>query len=260
MDWQRPILFVNAVSYRGLLDAAELAGRLGKDADAQLWRDRAAELKQAWGKAFASAEADNDRTSICGLYPTWVVSDKGAFKKTLAERRSRSHDQEGRLKDKPLWTYFTVAEAHQWLMLGQPDQAWSDLRWFWDNQASLGLFTWWEGQGEENSFHRWEQARGWVAPSHVTPHYWTAAEVLLLQLDMLACLDESGDEPTLVIGAGIPKEWLDMTLSVKGLSTRLNTVDWEWRNGKMSVGVRGEKCAIRLGPAFPADAKAKVKH
>jgi len=252
-------LFVNAVSYRGLLSAAELAGRLGKDADAQLWRDRAAELRQAWRKAFASSEADNERSYICGLYPTWVASDKDAFEKKLAPRRAKSHDQEDRLKDKPLWTYFTVAEAHQWLLLGQPDKAWADLRWFWDNQASPGLFTWWEGNGEENTFHRWEQARGWVAPPHVTPHYWTAAEMLLLQLDMLAYLDESGSEPTLVIGAGIPKEWLDMTMSVKGLSTRLGTVDWEWRNNSLSVRVRGEKRPVKLGPAFKSDTKLKVK-
>src|SRR5205814_8254459 len=94
MVWHRPILFVNAVSYRGLLSAAELAGRLGKDADAQLWRDRAAELRQAWTKGFASAEADNERTSLCGLDPTWVVSDKGPFEKKLAERRAKSHDPE----------------------------------------------------------------------------------------------------------------------------------------------------------------------
>jgi len=259
MDWHRPILFVNAVSYRGLLSAAELAGRLGKDADAQLWRDRAAELRQAWTKGFASAEADNERTYICGLYPTWVVSDKAAFEKKLAERRAKSHDPEDGLKDKPLWTYFNVAEAHQWLMLGQPDKAWTDLRWFWANQAAPGLFTWREGKGEENTFHRWEQARGWVAPPYVTPHYWTAAEMLLLQLDMLTCLDESGKEPTLVIGAGIPKEWLDMAMNVKGLSTRLGKVDWEWRNGKMSVRVRGEKCAVKLGPAFPHETKVKLK-
>jgi hypothetical protein len=257
MDWHRPILFVNAVSYRGLLCAAQLAGRVGKDADAQLWRDRAGELKQAWAKSLASAEADNERACISGLHPTWVVSDKGAFEKKLAEHRARTHDPEDRLRGKPLWTYFNMAEAHQWLMLGHPDKAWNDLRWFWDNQASPGLFTWWEGQGEENTFHRWEQARGWVAPPHVTPHYWTAAEVLLLQLDMLACLDESGNEPTLVIGAGIPKEWLDVTMSVKGLSTRLGKVDWEWRKGEMSVRMRGEKCAVRLGPAFPPDAKVK---
>ena len=260
MDWQRPILFVNAVSYRGLRSAAELAERLEKTAQANGWRDRASDLKQAWGKAFDSSEADNERTYICGLYPTWVVSDKVTFQKKLADRREMSHDDGDRVKDKPLWTYFNVAEAHQWLALGQPDKAWNDLRWFWDNQASPGLFTWWEGSGEENTFHRWEQARGWVAPSHVTPHYWTAAEMLLLQLDMLAYLDESGSEPTLVIGAGVPKEWLDMTMNIKGLSTRLGKVDWEWRKGKMTVWLRGEKCAVKLGPAFKPDTKVKVKH
>jgi len=137
-----------------------LAERLEKTAQANGWRDRASDLKQAWGKAFDSSEADNERTYICGLYPTWVVSDKVTFQKKLADRREMSHDDGDRVKDKPLWTYFNVAEAHQWLALGQPDKAWNDLRWFWDNQASPGLFTWWEGSGEENTFHRWEQARG----------------------------------------------------------------------------------------------------
>ena len=259
MDWHRPILFVNAASYRGLRDAAELAGRLGKDSDAQDWRDRAAELKQAWAKAFHSAEADDERTFICGLYPTWVVSDQEVYQKKLAERRARSHDREDRLNEKPLWTYFNIAQAHQWLVLDRPDKAWNDLSWFWDNQASPGLFTWWEGKGEENTLHRWELARGWVAPPHVTPHYWTAAEMLLLQLDMLAYLDESGDEPALVIGAGIPKEWLGVAMEAKGLATRLGKVDWEWRKGRMTVRLRGEKCAVKLGPAFPADTPVKVR-
>jgi len=259
MDWHRPVLFVNAVAYRGLLSAAELAGRVGKDADAQIWRDRAAELKRAWAKAFDSSESDNERACVCGLYPTWIVSDQNAFRKKLEERRAKSHDPEDRLKERTLWTYFNVAEAHQWLALGQPDKAWNDLRWFWDNSASPGLFTWWEGKGEENTFHRWERARGWVAPSNVTPHYWTAAEILLLQLDMLACLDESGSEPLLVIGAGIPKEWLDLAMSVTGLSTRFGKVDWEWRKNKMTVRLRGWKCAVKLGPAFKSDTPLKVK-
>ena len=260
MDWHRPVLFVNAVSYRGLLGAAELAGRLGRDADAQTWRERAKELKRAWAKAFGTTAADDERTYICGLYPTWVVSDKVAYEKKLAERRAKSHDAEEGLKENPLWTYFNVAEAHQWLVLGQPDKAWNDLRWFWNKQASPGLFTWWEGKGEENTFHRWEQARGWVAPPHVTPHYWTAAEMLLLQLDMLAFLDESGDEPSLVIGAGIPEDWLEFAMSVKGLSTRLGKVDWEWRKRTMTVRLRGEKCAVKLGPAFKADTPLRVRH
>src|SRR6185437_14983526 len=88
MDWQRPVLFVNAVSYRGLNSAAELADRLDKTAEANDWRDRAAVLKQAWATAFGSSEADNERTYICGLYPTWIVTDKDAFQNKLAGRRA----------------------------------------------------------------------------------------------------------------------------------------------------------------------------
>jgi len=35
MDWHRPLLFVNAVSYRGLLDAASLADRVNHPEDAK---------------------------------------------------------------------------------------------------------------------------------------------------------------------------------------------------------------------------------
>ena len=76
---------------------------------------------------------------------------------------------------------------------------------------------------------------------------------------MLACLDESGSEPLLVIGAGIPKEWLDLAMSVTGLSTRFGKVDWEWRKNKMTVRLRGWKCAVKLGPAFKSDTPLKVK-
>lgn len=259
MDWHRPILFVNAVSYRGLLSAAELGERLKKGDEANNWRARAADLSQAWAKAFNSSEADNERTYVAGLHPTWVVPDTAAFQKKLEERRTRTHDAQNRLKEKPLWTYFTLAEAHQWLVLGRPDKAWNDVRWFWDNQGSPGLYTWWEGEGEENTFHRWEQVRGWVTPPHVTPHYWTAAEMLLLQLDMLAYLDESGAEPTLVIGAGVPEAWLAKPMNVEGLTTRLGGVDWQWKGGKMTVWLHGAKCAVKLGPAFKSNTSLKVK-
>lgn len=259
MDWHRPTLYVNAVSYRGLLSAAELASRLGKTREAGLWRTKAAELRIAWTKGLASSESNNERTYICGLYPTWIVSDRADFESKLSTRRAASHDQQDSIKKAPLWTYFSVAEAHQWLMLGQPEKTWNDLRWFWEHQASPGLFTWWEGEGEENTSRRWEDVRGWLNPPHVTPHYWTAAEMLLLQLDMLAYLDDSGSQPILVVGGGVPKEWLDHSLSVKGLSTRLGRVDWEWHKGRMTVWLNGAKCGVKLGPAFKAETPVKVK-
>ena len=119
--------------------------------------------------------------------------------------------QSGEFRTPPLWTYFTLAEAHQWLFLNRPEQVWTTLQWFWQHQASRGLYTWWEGSGEENTSGRWEDVRGWVKPPYVTPHYWTAAEMLLLQLDMLAYTDLATPEPTVVIGAGIPTQWLKKT-------------------------------------------------
>ncbi|MCL4181569.1 MAG: hypothetical protein KJ072_28005 [Verrucomicrobia bacterium] len=258
MDWHRPVLYVNAVSYRGLLNAAELAARLGQAREAEQWRARALELRGAWMKGLMALEA-NERTTICGLYPSWIVTDREVYGAKLAERRRKTHGEDGQLRDKPLWPYFSLAEAHQWLVLGGAEHAWNDLRWFWANQASPGLYTWWEGDGEENSFGRWEQVRGWVTPAHVTPHYWAAAEMLLLQLDMLACLDESGVEPVLRVGLGLPEAWLEQPMSVKGLPTRLGKVDWEWANQRMTVRARGFKGPVELGPVFPPDTALRVR-
>jgi hypothetical protein len=259
MDWHRPRLYVNAVSYRGLLGAAELADRVDEGDLAENWRGRARELRHAWAMGFETPEVANERTFTCGLYPTWVATDRHAYQAKLRERRLATHDAADQLIERPLWTYFNLAEAHQWLVLGDVRKVWNDLQWFWEEQASPGLFTWWEGRGEENTFHRWEQARGWVAPAHVTPHYWTAAEMLLLQLDMLVLLDESRPEPVIVVGAGVPSAWLEDTLRVQGIKTRLGGVDWEWKKGRMTVHLRGYRGEVVLGPAFPVDADVRIR-
>src|SRR5690606_33940447 len=112
-----------------------------------------------------------------------------------------------------LWTYFTLAEAHQHLRLGRPDRAQQIIDLFASRQPAPGLYTFWEGVGEENSFGLWARTRGWARPPHVTPHYWAAAEMLLLQLAMLAYRD--GD--TVVVGAGITPNQLGSELSVEGV-------------------------------------------
>ncbi len=261
MDNQRPLLFVNAVSYRGLLDAATLADRVNQPVDAKRWRIKAAELKRAWEKAFKPPESENDRTYISSLWPTWVAaSHKDAFLQSLQSRWTKLHDAQGEFRNTPLWTYFDIAEAHQWLFLNQPARVWTTLRWFWNHQASPGLYTWWEGNGEENTFHLWERVRGWVNPPHVTPHYWTAAEMLLLQLDMLAYTEEAASEPTLVIGAGIPVTWLDKPLRVQGLSMPNGLVNWSWDGKQMYVNIRGSRVNVRLGATFPPGTLLKVEY
>jgi hypothetical protein len=250
---------VNAAAYLGLKHAAEVASRTGRAAEAAEWTERASNLRQSWNRKLESAESDNERTYICGLHPAWIVNDPGAYLAKLTARRRRSHDAQDWIAKRPLWTYFTVAEAHQWLLLGKSDEAWNDLEWLWANQASPGLWTWWEGEGEENTFNRWPLARGWVRPAHVTPHYWTAAEMALLQLDMLAATDDSGDTPKIVIGPGIPKPWLDQRLRVEGLSTRWGPLTWDWRPGRLTVTLRGSKVEIVPGPAFPPDATLRLR-
>lgn len=261
MDNHRPLLFVNAVSYRGLLDAATLAQRSGYLQEAEQWRTKAIELKAAWEKAFQPPESDNDRTYISSLWQSWIATDsKEQFLTNLQQRWTAKRDQQGGLKELPLWTYFEVAEAHQWLLLRQPDRVWQTLQWFWQNQASPGLYTWWEGDGEENTFNRWKNIRGWVKPAHVTPHYWTAAELLLLQLDMLAYTDQSTIEPVIVVGEGIPSDWLTQPMQVEGLSTVGSQVNWTWDGQAMRVQIRGSKASVKLGSGFSPDTPLSVEY
>ena len=264
MDGHRPLLFVNAVSYRGLLDAASLADRINQPAAAKRWRAEAVQLQKAWRKAFKPPESNNPRTYISSLWPTWVAtSDRDALFQRLQARWTELRDAQGEFRKPPLWTYFDVAEAHQWLFLDRPDRVWKTLRWFWKHQASPGLYTWWEGEGEENTSHRWEYIRGWVNPPYVTPHYWTAAEILLLQLDMLAYIDQAASDPTLVIGAGIPAIWLEQPMKVQGLPILNGQVDWIWDNKQLRIkfrNMRSNKVDVRLGAAFPSNTPLYIEY
>lgn len=259
MDWHRPLLFINAVSYRGLLSAADLADRLNHREQGAAWRAEAKELQQAWLAAFPDPKLENDRTYISALWPAGILGrNREEFENRLAARWSKSHDSSGNYREMPLWTYFNIAEAHQWLLLNKPDQAWSTVSWFWAHQASPGLYTWWEGKGEENTFHGWDEVRGWVHPSHVTPHYWTAAEMLLLQMDMLAYWDQQ--EGSVVIGAGIKPEWLNSPMRVTSAPAGGATVDWTWDQRRLIVKVHRSRTPVRLGTAFPSGTPLEVSY
>jgi hypothetical protein len=264
MDYHRPVLYVNAVSYRGLVDAAWLAERVGERELAAVWRERAQRLSRDWAAAFRPPESENDRTYITALWPTWVGAPlRDTIRVNLERRWGERRDHRGEYRWQPLWTHFELAEAHQWLYLRNHARTWATLNWFWEHQASPGLYTWWEDETEGNSYLGWTRIRGWVSPPHVTPHYWTSAEMLLLQLDMLAYVDESGHEPALVIGAGVPSDWTTAPMSVGGVGTSLGFVSWTWRDGAMSVVIRGgptRKARVRLGETFPAGASLRVQY
>jgi hypothetical protein len=93
--------------------------------------------------------------------------------------------------------------------------------------------------------------RGWVNPPYVSPHYGTAAEVALLQLAMLAFVDESNLQPQLVVGAGVPNAWLPERMSVTGLRTRLGQVSWDWDGRRLRIRAPGfPPGSVRASGAF----------
>jgi hypothetical protein len=259
MDFERPLLFVNAVSYRGLLDAASVAERSGHHDDAMRWRGAAARLQRAWETAFVPPESDNDRTFVASLWPTGIGYDiESKIRRELEKRWDLARTADGDLREQPLWTYFTVAEAHQWLFIGDTDRVLPTLRWFWSHQASPGLYTWWEGL--DNSFLDWNKIRGWVKPIYITPHYWTAAEMMLLQLDMLG-YEPPVPEPSLVIGAGVPREWLKQPLRIQQLSLRSGRLNWTWDGHAVSIQTSWniDVRRVRLGTAFPAETPIRIQ-
>jgi hypothetical protein len=256
--WGRPLFYVNAVSFRGLLGAAEIADRVGDTLNAGLWRSHAADIRREWIRLYANGDPAEDFTTKFALWPAQIVYDRNAYMKTLLTRWEAGHDAQGRLSAFPSQGSQTLAEAHQWLYLNQAERVWSTLIDFWGKQSSPGLFTWGETPGPASSSPAWKQVRGWVNPPEATPHYGIAAQMLMLQLDMLAGVDESGSEPVLVIGPGVPIDWIHHPLLVRGLATRIGWVQWHWTGGAMQVLIRGTRCRVVLGSTFPANAPVRI--
>lgn len=248
MDFGRRSSYITAVSCSGLRGAAALARRLQHAEQALLWRSTSDRLQQAWLK---TTQWNEQRTYISGLWPTWIAAPpKSVYREHLAQFSNPKIFEP--------WTYFCAAVGHQWVFLDEPGRAWETLNWFWGRQTSPGLYTWWEGTGEENTFHLWENIRGWVRPPYVTPHYWTAGEVLAMQTDMLVYVDEAQAEPVLVIGGGIPAAWINQPMRVAGLPTSAGVVDWTWKDGKACVTLHGDPIKVRLGVAFGPAAKLEI--
>lgn len=248
MDLHIPVLFASAASYRGLVGAARIAGRLGHVDAAASWSALAGSLREAWNRALPGPEGGNERTAMCGMWPAEVVTDRATYTGILDRHWQAERHPDGSLRSLPLWTYFTFAEAHQWLRLGCQDRVWTTLEWFWAHEPSPGLYAWWEGNGEENAFRRWESVRGWTRPPHVVPHYWSAATALLLQLGMLGYAEDG----TLVVGGGVPASWIGRSFEIENLATPLGVHSWRW-DGE-AVTISGPRCPVRLGAAFPAAA------
>lgn len=248
--WQRQVIQPSPPPFE---HATSLAGRvfikLRMMVSAQARRDLV--IAHNW-----RASNRNERSYAAAQWPAWTLGDdaetKRLYRAALAQRWSQLRDAEGGYKERPLWTYFDFAEAHQWLLLGESERAWQTLEWFFANQSSPGLFSWWEGNGEENTSRLWATLRGWVKPDSVTPHYWSAAEALALQLDMLTYVDESKPSRPIVIGAGVPADWLRQPVDSGIIHTSYGPVRWQWHSGEVVLQSRDPAVLVEFGPALRA--------
>jgi hypothetical protein len=118
MDWHQPTLFINAFAWRGLQDAAKFADRQKAPDEARRWRAAADQIKTAWLKKFAAEGLENPRTTASLLWPTRIAATD------LAEVKKRLDTTPTGFTEQPLWTYFDVAHAHQFMAVGEPGKAW----------------------------------------------------------------------------------------------------------------------------------------
>lgn len=204
MDWHRPLIWINAFAYLGLRHMAELASVLGYADDAALYAQEAKELHAALYLYAKAHFAENERDLVCALWPTEAFSPEDPLlKERFAHwwQRVRLHN-EGQYTPEPLWKYFELGQAHNYLLLGERTKALQTVDYYLEHHDVRNLYGWLEDNHDIAEL--WSQIEGWYSRPSRQPHGWVSSELFLLLRDML--LYEEGQ--TLIIGQGIPPAWL----------------------------------------------------
>lgn len=134
MDNHFPALYVTAISYRGLVQASRLAKKFGEDSLAMACLTKANNLQQSWMNNFGkNPKYNNERNFMISIWPSWMTNKNYDLFQQKIKEKHQSEWNDTSLKERPLWTYFTCAEAHQWLYMDRPDMTWKVLNYFWEN-------------------------------------------------------------------------------------------------------------------------------
>ncbi len=214
MDWHRPLIWINAFSFMGLTAIAELAGILGYEEEANLYHKEAAELREALHSYSATNFGQNERDFVCAIWPTKAFEPGWEPLTELYEKwwHQVRLDEKGRYKPEPLWKYFELGQAHNYLLLGERTKALQTVNYYLEHHDVQNLYGWLEDSYDiaEN----WSQIEGWYRLPSRQPHGWVSSEFLLLLRDLW--LYENAE--TLVLGQGIPAEWLQKGKKVQILN------------------------------------------
>ena len=250
MDHHFPIMWINGFAYLALMRTVMCFEELGLDAS--LYKQEADDLKKAIIAKSRQVFGEDDRDINSAFWPAgWASRDDEFIAEKFEEYWKNVKFPNGKHNPEPLWTYFEAGQSHNYMLLGEREKAWVSIEWFLSNQTAPGLYTYPEGI-DGNTALLWPRTRGWDDVECVTPHGWTAAEVFHLLRDCL--VREEGDN--LIIGSGIPKEWLREKIEVKDMPTYFGKVSFAYdplSNEVKIIAPNIDESRIKL--EFPVDVK-----
>ncbi|MBW4025633.1 MAG: hypothetical protein HIU92_21400 [Proteobacteria bacterium] len=234
-----PTLFAEGFAWRGLLEAARFADRTGDSTASARWRQGAADAQREWRLDFRREALANPLTRATLFWPTGVAYRDRAI---ISQHLHFPLDY-----GVPDTAGIGIAQAHQFLRLGEPEAMWHRLAPVLTPSLEpvAGLLP-----GSAAAMWRDYQGLDVGRPDH--PGLRARAELALLVLESLGFVDPGDNGPTVVIGGGLLPEWLDQPISVTGLRTTAGVVDWSWDgSGIVRVKTADPSVPVRLGAAFP---------
>lgn len=211
MDWQYPLFYINAWAVAGYRYAARAAALLDNQRAASTLNATASELDERLTRTLLSTYS-NERDTIVTPYPTEAGVPasgelRGRFESWFKTNRI---DKSGNRIPEPLWSYFEAAQAHNALLMGLNDVAWTIIEPLLTGPGPWHLHVFGEGQPEGNEsapFGGLERSRGWLSAGTAgngnMPHGWTSAEMI----NLIRAIFVREDLDRLVLGPGVPASW-----------------------------------------------------
>lgn len=223
MDWHRPLIWINAFSLLGLSAMAEIAGLLGYIDEAELYHQEARELHSALREYARTHFGDNERDFVCAIWPTRAFAAQEVSQPYEIWWQKTRLKENGEYKPEPLWKYFELGQAHNYLLLGERAKTLQTVNYYLDHHDVQNLYGWLEDSSDiaEN----WSQIEGWYKLPSRQPHGWVSSEFFLLLRDLW--LYEDGE--TLVLGQGMSAEWLQQgsNLQILNMPSAFGPVDFK---------------------------------
>jgi hypothetical protein len=247
--------YTEAFDVAGLRKAALLAEALGKNADAEEWRQLADSLFGTYDRRFAPRLPKGYGSYAvlwpCRLYPL----DEG-----------KAHDQFKNVGAKKPggWRYFPLATAHQGLLAGNRSSGYRTLDLHLGHEQMRGWYAF--DEGGKSGPGGWRHVRTTWNPNVAMPHSWAIAELWLLLRDCLV----SEDGERLVLLAGVPPEWFtdEEGMAVEGLPTYFGACYFAYRydssSNTASLTLFGKAnppggFAVRMPPSLAANVSCDDK-